>query len=165
MTNSEAPIESNLIHRSTANAVAAVGTRTPLKGQARYRRMFENIGDATTRAQNRIVAAVFLIIALAAGPASALECPVPQMEASDGTLKETPAAITAASQTLAARGSAAIPGMIYRLRQRFPRSSNAAIMNYMVTAYCPVVNRKTAISENQKKALLTRFESQITARL
>jgi hypothetical protein len=120
---------------------------------------------STMIVQNRAVGAMFLILALAPGPTYALECPLPQMESSDGILKQTPATIIADSQILAARGSAAIPGMVYRLRRRHPQSSNAAVLNYMVTAYCPVVNRMSAISDNKKDAVLARFESQVMARL
>ncbi|MEO9227392.1 MAG: hypothetical protein ABI216_00370 [Devosia sp.] len=113
--------------------------------------------------KSRTLGAGFLLIALAAGPASALECPLPQMKASEGVLKETPAAIAADSKILAGGGSEAVPTIVFGLRQRHPRSSNGAILNYLLTAYCPVVNRMSRLSEKQKRAILTRFGSQVIA--
>ena len=34
-------------------------------------------------------------------------------------------------------------------------------MNYLVTAYCPVVNKQTGLSNNAKQARLSAFVSQV----
>jgi hypothetical protein len=98
-------------------------------------------------------------------PAEALECPNPQLVGSKGALVETAATIASRGHTLAARGSAAIPSIIFSVRKNNPHASDAEITNYMITAYCPVLNRKSVLSDDQRKAALERFASQVRARL
>ena len=98
-------------------------------------------------------------------PAKALECPEPQMQASHGALQETPKTISTRTAALKARGSAAVPSLIYQLRKSHPNSSNADITNYLITAYCPVVNQKAELTEEQKKRALGRFTDQVRSQL
>jgi hypothetical protein len=102
---------------------------------------------------------------MSVAPAQALECPNPQKSGSRGALMETPATIASRDQTLAARGSAAIPTIIFSVRKRHPHASNAEITNYMITAYCPVLNRKSELSDDQRRAALEAFASQVRGRL
>jgi hypothetical protein len=108
-------------------------------------------------------AIVLAVISVA--PSEALECPIPQLVGTKGALVETPATIASRARTLAARGSAAIPSMIFSVRKNNPHASDAEITNYMITAYCPVLNRKSGLSDDQRKAALERFASQVRARL
>jgi hypothetical protein len=107
------------------------------------------------------------LVMLAAGsvPASALECPSPQMVTQPGALKETSKTVAERSHVLAVQGESAIPAMIYILRQKFPKSTNAEIVDYLITAYCPALNDKTELSETERKARLMRFGDQVRARL
>ena len=98
-------------------------------------------------------------------PADALECPAAQSTSQHGVLQETRHTIALRAHTLKAIGSAAIPGMIYNLRIKYPGSTNSEITNYLITAYCPVVNQKSGVSNEQKRALLARFADQVRARL
>jgi hypothetical protein len=98
-------------------------------------------------------------------PASALECPLPQTTTQRGALKESPRIITEQAQTLAAQGSAAIPSLIHALHKRFPHSTNAEITDYLITAYCPVLNRKRALSDSQRKSRLEQFGDQVRSSL
>ena len=98
-------------------------------------------------------------------PAMAFDCPQVQSESVSGVIKETEKTISTQSQTLAARGSAAIPSMVFQLRKSHPAASNAAITNYRITAYCPVVNRKVELTEVQKKDALALFASQVRDQL
>ena len=98
-------------------------------------------------------------------PALALECPQPQMQASRGALEEPPKVIAARSGTLTAQGSAAIPVLIFQIRKSNPGSTNAEITNYLITAYCPVVNKRTELTEDQKKQDLARFANQVRGQL
>ena len=95
-------------------------------------------------------------------PALALDCPQAQSHNVRGALKET-AQITAAQSGLAARGSAAIPSLIFQIRKNNPDSTDGEITNYLITAYCPVVNGRQELSEQQKRADLARFEPDPTA--
>jgi hypothetical protein len=102
---------------------------------------------------------------MTAAPARALECPNPQLVGSEGALIETPAIIASRGHTLAARGSAAVPSIIFSLRKKYPHASDAEITNYMITAYCPVLNRKTGLTGAQRKSDLEKFANQVRARL
>lgn len=97
-------------------------------------------------------------------PAAALECPQSQSKTMRGALKETPKQISADARMLAARGWAAIPGLVHSIREANPASSDGEVTNYLITAYCPVVNDRQ-LSEGQKKADLARFASQVRRRL
>ena len=98
-------------------------------------------------------------------PASALECPSPQMVTQPGALKETARTIAQRAQALAEHGQSAIPSMIYTLRRNFPKSTNAEITNYLITAYCPVLNKKAELSDGQRKVELEQFGNQVRANL
>ena len=98
-------------------------------------------------------------------PALALECPSPQMQASQGALREPPKVLAARSTTLKARGSAAISGLIFQIRKSNPGSTDAEITNYLITVYCPVVNKRPGLTEEQKKQDLTRFAGQVCRQL
>jgi len=93
--------------------------------------------------------------------ASALECPLPQARAQVGVLKETRTTIAKRAQLLDQKGSAAVPTIIFTLRQKFPNSSNAEITNYLITAYCPVLNRKHELSDDQRRQRLEQFGDQV----
>jgi hypothetical protein len=108
----------------------------------------------------------FLILSsLGVFPAMALECPAAQSTTERGVLREPQRTIAMRARTLANRGSAAIPGIIYSLRSKYPHSTDAEVTNYLITAYCPVINREAALSENQKRRSLERFADQVRARL
>ena len=73
--------------------------------------------------------------------------------------------IAIGSRTLAARGSAAIPGLIFQIRRDHSGSTNGEIINYLITAYCPVVNGRQELSEQQKRDELNQFSSQVRRQL
>jgi hypothetical protein len=98
-------------------------------------------------------------------PASALECPLAQSTTQPGALRESRQTIAMRARTLESRGSAAIPSIIFSLRSKYPHSTDAEITNYLITAYCPVLNREPALTDNQKRASLERFADQVRARL
>jgi hypothetical protein len=112
-----------------------------------------------------IFALILLAASVIAVPAIALECPQPHMKAAPGVLQETPRAISMRAATLKARGSAAIPSLIFQLRKSHPASSNGEITNYLITAYCPVVNAKPELTDDEKKSMLVRFANQVRRQL
>lgn len=105
----------------------------------------------------------FLVaLALAAffGPSQswALECPEPQKLSRPGILKETPTQIAVVSAFLAnGKANKTVPLLEADLRARYPGVENAEIINYIVTAYCPVVNDMKGSSDAMKKARMNRF--------
>jgi hypothetical protein len=95
-------------------------------------------------------------------PCLALECPTPQPAGAPGILQETPAqiddlAVVLASGDLPNR----IPDFVQALRSRHPDASGGELVNYLVTAYCPVVNRLTGLSDGEKRARMDAFAGQV----
>ena len=107
------------------------------------------------------------LIALVAGlglalPASALECPAAQPVAKPGVLQETPAQIEVTGKMLSSGNvGQQTQALIADLRKRYPQAGSAELANYIVTAYCPVVDRLTGLSEPEKKARLDEFVRQL----
>lgn len=106
--------------------------------------------------------ATVLALASAALPAVALECPVPQPNAAPGVIRETPAQIDRLASLLGSGDVAnRVPEIVRDLRQRFPAAGSAEIVNYLVTAYCPVVNQATGLGDAEKQARLAAFSSTV----
>jgi hypothetical protein len=108
---------------------------------------------------------VFLGVAVLAfaGPALALDCPAPQPLTRPGVLKETSTQIAVAS-TLLATGDDAnrIAVLVTDLRARYQGVENAEIVNYLMTAYCPIVAKLSGLGEGEKRARMDQFVSQLT---
>jgi len=104
-------------------------------------------------------AAVWLLVAT---PCMALECPAPQPTGASGAIQETPAQISELSQVLASGDLGnRIPVFVHALRSRHPNVPTGELVNYLVTAYCPLVNSLTGLSEGERQARLSAFESQV----
>jgi hypothetical protein len=106
--------------------------------------------------------------ALAAGPliwdagaTRALECPLAQPATTATALQESPETIRDLSALLAAQGTDVVPEIVAGLRRRYPGAQDAEIANYLVTLYCPVVNRDAALSDSEKSGRLGAFASQV----
>jgi hypothetical protein len=50
-------------------------------------------------------------------------------------------------------------------RTCWPVRSYAELTNYLVAAYCPVVNRNSALSVKEKRAAVKRFADQVREQL
>jgi hypothetical protein len=99
-------------------------------------------------------------------PASALECPVPQKLAGPSVLNETQAQIEAAAKILSSGDlGVEVQVIIADLRRRYPTVENAELVNYIISAYCPVVATLPALSEAEKKARLGAFVSQLMGKI
>jgi hypothetical protein len=89
--------------------------------------------------------------------ASAFECPAPQKLARPGVLKETSTQVAVVGQFLASgESSKTVPLVEADLRARYPNVENAEMINYIITAYCPVVN-DMKIGDAEKQARMSRF--------
>lgn len=109
--------------------------------------------------QGRLCAAALLALCLAT-PALALNCPAPETGAAAGSIRESQAAIDRLSALLATGDVAnRVPELVADMRTRHPTAGGAAIANYLITAYCPVVNRLTGLGEAEKQQRLSSFSS------
>src|SRR5271165_7073060 len=107
-----------------------------------------------------IVAVAAWLFAVA--PCLALECPTPQPAGAPDAIGESPAQIAELSQLLASGDLGnRIPVFVNELRSRHPNVPTGELVNYLVTAYCPVVNRLTGLSNSEKQARLSAFVSQV----
>ncbi len=101
-----------------------------------------------------------------AAPTFALDCPDPQSVASRGVLPETPAEIEATGKILASGDpEKKMIGVLADLRARYPKVDNAELVNYVITAYCPVINGFPTLSEAEKKARMEVFVKQLLDRV
>jgi hypothetical protein len=106
-----------------------------------------------------VAAAALLLLAT---PCEALECPTPQPAGAPGAIQETPAQISELSQVLASGDLGnRIPVFVHLLRSRHPNVPTGDLVNYLVTAYCPVVNSLTGLSNGEKQARLSAFVRQV----
>lgn len=115
----------------------------------------------------RLRAAATALLVLAAWlalvfPAHALECPVPQPLARPGVLRETPAQIATVGKQLATGDVVTqIAAIVADLRARYPKVENAELVNYLVTAYCPVAAGMPGLNDSQRRAQVETFASQV----
>jgi hypothetical protein len=117
--------------------------------------------DAGDIAMVATLAAVLWL--LAATPGMALECPAPQPANAPDAIQEAPAQINELAEVLASGDlSNRIPVFTHGLRARHPNVGAGELVNYLVTAYCPVINRM-AISDAEKQVGLDAFASQAAA--
>ena len=120
--------------------------------------MRERFGLGAGRSGGIALAASWALI----GSAFALDCPDPQSIASRGVLQETPADIAATGKILSSGDpEKKTVGVIADLRARYPKADGAEIVNYVITAYCPVINALTTLSEAEKKARMDAFSTQL----
>lgn len=115
-------------------------------------------GRAKALVQRTLMLAALIGGLATAAPALAFECPAPQPLARPGVLKETPDQIKVLSAALAAGDDKAkISDIVSGLRAEHPGVEPAEIMNYMITAYCPVVAQKQGLSDPQRQTQVDQF--------
>ncbi len=56
-----------------------------------------------------------------------------------------------------------ISEIISDLRAKYPSVGSDELVNYLMTAYCPVVNGLSGLSDDEKEARLDAFSSQVLA--
>jgi len=99
---------------------------------------------------------VVLVAGLALGSgltgASALECPKLQaLSGSDATLPDL-------TQQLSSKDVLSqVPGILGSLKEKYPGVSKPMLVNYLIAAYCPVVNAETGLSDEEKMARVREF--------
>lgn len=50
---------------------------------------------------------------------------------------------------------------IWELKSKYPAAGFNEIVNYMITAYCPIVAQNASLSEDEKRDRLMRYSQQI----
>ena len=99
----------------------------------------------------------WVLIGLTAS-AQALECPTPQPLSQPGVIKETPAEIAELAPVLTGGDvSAEIPKIASALQKRYPKAQSAELVNYLITAYCPALQKTAGLSDAQKSARMDAF--------
>lgn len=94
--------------------------------------------------------------------AHAFECPLPQPKSQPGVIKETPADIADLAPVLAGGDvGAQISKIVDALRKRYPAAGSAEIANYLITAYCPGVDKTAGLSDAQKTARVEAFSKAV----
>lgn len=108
-----------------------------------------------------LLAAGLVVLGVCPTSAGAFECPAPQDRHGPGVLRETPAQ-THRTAGLLASGDVdnRVPEIVDDLRRRYPGVRDAEIMNYLVTAYCPVVAQLSGLGDAEKQSRVDRFAEQ-----
>lgn len=112
-------------------------------------------------------AAAALALAVLVGfcaPARAFECPAPQPIAKAGVIRETPAQIAELAPALSGADVVGeVPKFIEALRRRYPTAKPAELVNYLITAYCPAVQKAGGLTDAQKGARVDDFSKAVLA--
>lgn len=117
----------------------------------------------------KVVAGGALLLALlsfGALPARATErvftCPAPQAATTPSAIQETPAEIADVTSALTGpERENAILVVADKLKKAHPRATNDEVINYMLTAYCPLVAEDTGLTHSEKRGRMDRFASQV----
>ena len=122
------------------------------------------VGTVPAGGRNRLLgllAAGLVVLGVCPTSAGAFECPAPQDQHGPGVLRETPAQIHRTAGLLASGDvDNRVPEIVDDLRRRYPGVRNAEIMNYLVTAYCPVVAQLSGLGDAEKRSRVDRFAEQ-----
>ncbi len=119
----------------------------------------------TKRTIGRAAAALALgALVGVSGPARAFECPEPQPTAKTGVIKETPAQIAELAPALSGADIVGeVPRFVEALRKRYPAAKPAELVNYLLTAYCPAVQKAGGLTDAQKAARVDDFSKAVLA--
>lgn len=107
---------------------------------------------------------LLVAVMFASTDAGALQCPRPETASQGGVIPESAVTIQDLSALLESGDRANRIGiLIYNLRQNYPNAQNADIVNYLVTAFCPVVNQLNALGDAEKQARMDTFTQQVVS--
>ena len=90
-----------------------------------------------------------------------LECPAPESGKQVGELGETAAQLAVTGEELGNGSENAIGSAIASLRSRRPGARSDAIVNDLITAYCPSINRRSALDLAAKHKVMASFSLQV----
>lgn len=111
-------------------------------------------------------ALVLALLSFCALPARAAEgaftCPAPEALTTSSAIQETPADVADVTSALAGpERENAILVVADKLKKAHPRATKDEVINYMLTAYCPLVAKDTGLSQSEKRGRMDRFASQV----
>ena len=86
-----------------------------------------------------------------------IECPALEAGQLAGTLRETPQQIKAAGDQLGRGSENEIAEVSASIRSRHADATKSAIVNYLVTAFCPTLNAKATLDKPAKRQALQSF--------
>jgi hypothetical protein len=93
---------------------------------------------------------------------AAFVCPEAQPQTTGMALKETPADVARASAALtSSEQENAISVIAADLRRRHPHANKTEIVNYLLTAYCPLVKKQNTLSDREKREKMDQFSTQV----
>ena len=91
-------------------------------------------------------------------------CPETQPRTTRIALKETAADVTSVSAALSGpTPENAIRVIAADLKRRHPQVDSAEIVNYLLTAYCPLVKEERGLSDQEGRERMDRFSAQVYA--
>jgi hypothetical protein len=94
--------------------------------------------------------------------ATGFECPELHAKSSAMALQETPSTVGNISDMLnGGEQENAIRLIVQRLKKKHPDAKNDEIVNYLATAYCPIVARDSGLSNGEKTSRMDQFSSQV----
>ncbi len=99
------------------------------------------------------------------GALGAMECPISHPANTPTSIKETRRQIESYSALMTAQGPRVVPEIVATLKKRHPEAANAEITNYLVTIYCPVIEKNAALSDERKIQQLTMFSTRLSREL
>lgn len=89
-----------------------------------------------------------------------LDCPVSSIQQVGGILNETPSRTSGIGRRLGLGGKKEIAAAIAQLRSRHPKASEGEIVNFLITAHCPMINAKSGMSLSEKQQALRSFATE-----
>lgn len=92
-----------------------------------------------------------------------IECPAPETGQTAGTVRESAAQIAAAGHQLHFGNSNAIGEVAAAVRKRHPGAGKDAIVNYLLTVYCPGLNTDSALDHAGRRKAMESFAKQAEA--
>lgn len=105
-------------------------------------------------------------VMLASTGAGAMQCPAPQTASAGGVIPELAVTVQDLSALLESGDRANRIGiLIHSLRQAYPSAASADIVNYLVTAFCPVVNQLNGLRDAEKQARMDTFTQQVASQV
>lgn len=104
---------------------------------------------------------LLLLVGCSASPATGLDCPKPETGALAGTIRESAAQIKQSGSILRNGGEAGISELAATLETRHPGASRSAMINYMITAYCPVIDADAG-GVDAKRNKLSAFSQRVS---
>ena len=114
--------------------------------------------------RNCLKVAAVLAALLSVSSVHAMECPKPQPTSRPGIIPESAVKIDDLSALLESGDHAnRIRVLVQNLRQSYPAAENAEIVNYLVAAFCPMVNQLNGLGDAEKQGRIDAFARQVAS--